>query len=45
MPIMRWRELGPINLSDLIKFNNKDINYENENIGNPSKAYNFDMFG
>jgi len=39
---MRWRELGPISLSDVIKFNNKDIDYENENIGRPIKAFGFE---
>ena len=42
---MRWRELGPISLSDVIKFNNKDIDYDNNEIGKPVKAFAFDFYG
>jgi hypothetical protein len=45
MPTMRWREIGPISLSDVIKFNNKEIDYENNEIGKSSKSFNFDIFG
>ena len=45
MATMRWRELGPISLTDLIKFNNKDIEYDNDHIGKSIKAFSFDIYG
>ena len=43
--MQRWKELGPINIEDIIKFNNKEIQYNNLKIGKPNKAYNFDIYG
>ena len=45
IPLGRWKDLGPIDLSEMIMKNNKDIDYGNTDLGAPSKTFDFDIYG
>ena len=45
VPLGRWKDLGPLDLSELIMKNNKDIDYQNNDLGIPSKSFDFDIVG